>query len=255
MGALAYFSSMSSNLASPVWAHRRYRLVVYDLDGTLFETIPDLRTAANLALEEQSRPTVSTEAVRQAIGDGARVLIERLCPPGTDHEEVEAILDSFRTHYERVCLQQTTLREGALEFVRRRGTAPWRLQAILTNKPQTPTDLLAGHHGLREWIGRALGGDTEFGRKPDPAGLESLMAWAGADRETTLVVGDGPADLAVAQAAGVDAVRLDGGYGLSSELDRFPCAWRAGSFSELEGLWSRVEPGADHDPPFPSAWH
>lgn len=229
--------------------------MVYDLDGTLFETIPDLRTAANLALAERNRPEVTLEAVRQAIGDGARVLIERLCPPGTDSGEIDAILASFRTHYQRVCLEHTTLREGAFEFIRNRAASPWRLQAILTNKPQTPTDLLVRHHGLQTWIGKALGGDTELGRKPDPAGLESLMTWAGADRETTLVVGDGPADLAVAQAAGVDAVRLDGGYGLPSELDRFPCAWKAGSFAELETLWPRVEPGADPGLPFPSAWH
>jgi phosphoglycolate phosphatase len=246
---------MPPNLASPVSGRRRYRLIVYDLDGTLFETIPDLRTAANLSFRERNLPEISLEAVRLAIGDGARVLIERLCPPGTDDGEIEAILESFRGHYLRVCLDHTTLREGAFEFVRRRASAPWRLQAILTNKPQDPTDLLVRHHGLRDWIGRALGGDTGLGRKPDPAGLESLLAWAGAGPDQTLVVGDGPADLAVAQAAGVDAVRLDGGYGRPDELDRFPWAWRAGSFAELESLWPRVEPGADAGLPFASAWH
>jgi len=228
-------------------------LIVYDLDGTLFETIPDLRTAANLAFQERGLQGVSLDAVRGAIGDGARVLVERLCPPGTPPREMEAILDSFRTHYLRVCLDQTTLRDGALDFVRRRATAPWRLQAILTNKPQDPTDLLVRHHGLRDWIGRSVGGDTDLGRKPDPSGLESLMAWAGTDRESTLLVGDGPADLAVARAAGVDAIRLDGGYGRPDELDRFPWAWRAGSFAKLEELWTRVEPGAEVGLPLAAA--
>jgi phosphoglycolate phosphatase len=230
-------------------------LIVYDLDGTLFETVPDLRAAVNLSFQERNLPRVSLDAVRDAIGDGARVLVERLCPPGTAPGEIDAILDSFRKHYHRVCLDHSTLRDGALEFVRRRADASWRLQAILTNKPQDPTDLLVRHHGLQVWIGRSLGGDTELGKKPDPAGLESLMAWAGAERNQTLVVGDGPADLAVAQAAGVDAVRLDGGYGQPAELDRFPCAWKARSFAELETLWPGVEPAADVGLPFAAAWH
>jgi phosphoglycolate phosphatase len=241
---------MSSNLASAVSQRRRYRLIVYDLDGTLFETLPDLWTAANLALAERGHRTMTLEEVRAAIGDGARVLIERLCPPGAAMSEIDLVLELFREQYLRVCRDHSTLCAGALEFVRGRATDnPGRFQAILTNKPQRPTDLLVEHSGLIPFVGRTLGGDTSLGRKPDPAGLRALMLWAGAKANQTLLIGDGPADLAVAQAAGVDSVRLDGGYGQSQELDAFPCSWRANSFTFLESLWPQIEPVSDHQLP------
>jgi len=223
---------------------------VYDLDGTLFETLPDLATAVNLALAERGHRPVVLDDVRSAIGDGARVLIERLAPAGSRKSEIDQILDLFRNHYLRVCRDHSTVREGASGFVENRcRDLPGRHQAILTNKPQAPTDLLLEHSGLSPWISRALGGDTPLGRKPDPTGLRELMRWASAQPGETLVIGDGPADLAVAQAAGVDSVRIDGGYGQSLELDAFPCSWRAGSFSELECIWPRVEPLQDLQSP------
>lgn len=219
---------------------------MYDLDGTLFDTLPDLGTAVNLALAERGHRTVGPEEVRSAIGDGARALIERLSPGGTPASEVDAIHGLFQKHYLKVCRDHSTLRTGALEFVRNRSLdLPSRFQAILTNKPQAPTNLLVEHSGLLPAIGRALGGDTLLGKKPDPTGLRELMRWAGADPGRTLVIGDGPADLAVAKAAGVDAVRMDGGYGEVRELERLPCSWRAGDFSELESLWPRIEPVED----------
>jgi phosphoglycolate phosphatase len=234
---------MPSNLASPVSSRRWYRLIVYDLDGTLFDTLPDLETAVNLALAERGHRTVQSEEVRSAIGDGARALIERLSPPGTPAPEIEAIHGLFQERYLKVCRNHSSLRTGALEFVKNRARdLPSRFQAVLTNKPQAPTDLLVEQSGLVPSIGRSLGGDTSLGKKPDPTGLLDLMNWAGADSSQTLVIGDGPADLAVARATGVDSVRMDGGYGLSRELDPLPCSWRARSFTELESLWPRIEP-------------
>jgi phosphoglycolate phosphatase len=219
---------------------------VYDLDGTLFETLPDLATAVNLALAQRGHRAVALGEVRAAIGDGARVLIERLAPAGVGETEIDRILDLFREHYLVVCRDHSSLRLGAMDFVRNRARdLPGRQQAILTNKPQAPTDLLVEHSGLIGSIGRVLGGDTPLGRKPDPTGLRDIMRWANAGPTETLVIGDGPADLAVAQAAGVDSVRIDGGYGQSLELDAYPHAWRAGSFSELERLWPKIEPSED----------
>ena len=236
---------MSINLASPgnVAEPEGFRLVVYDLDGTLFETLPDLQAAANLALAERGHPAADQVRMRQAIGDGARSLIHRLLGLDTPQAEVDLVLERFQHHYLRLCCDRSRPREGAVDFLKRRASDfPGRLQAVLSNKPQSPTDRLVRHHGMDAWIGRSIGGDTSWGRKPQTSGLLELMRWAGGDAGRTLVIGDGPADLAVAKAAGVRSVRLDGGYGEKSALDVLPCTWRAGSFAELETLWVWIEP-------------
>ena len=217
------------------------RLLVYDLDGTLLETLPDLRTAANLAFLELGHPPADLERTRAAIGDGARSLIQRLLPPGSSESEVDLALERFHFHYRDVCTQSSTERTGALDFVRRRAATSPAIQVVLTNKPQAPTDRLLDHLGFRPPITHAVGGDTTWGRKPDPAGLWELMRRAGASPATTLMIGDGPADLAVAQAAGVRSVRLDGGYGEADLLDRLPSTWRVGSFEALESIWGGIE--------------
>jgi len=236
---------MSINLASPgsQAETERFRLIVYDLDGTLFETLPDLLAAANLALADRGHPTADLAQVREAIGDGARKLIHRLAGPDCPESEIDRIMERFHPHYLRLCCDRSTPREGAIEFLKHRATDfPGRFQAILTNKPQAPTDRLVRHHGMDAWVGRVIGGDTPFGRKPRTEGLLELMRWANASAERTLLIGDGPADLAVASAAEVRSVRLDGGYGEPSTLDALPCTWRAGGFPELEKQWVWVEP-------------
>ena len=181
------------------------------------------------------------DRTRSAIGDGARSLIQRLLPPATSEQEVDLVLELFHARYREVCTQSSSERTGALEFVQRRSVGSRFVQVVLTNKPQSPTDRLLDHLGFRPAISDALGGDTRWGRKPDPTGLRELMRRSGADPSSTLMIGDGPADLAVAQAAGVRSVRLDGGYGAPELLDLHPCTWRVATFQQLEMLWGAIE--------------
>jgi phosphoglycolate phosphatase len=247
---------MSINLTShqELATAQRFQLIVYDLDGTLFDTIPDLLAAANLALADRGYPTADLAQVQKAIGDGARKLIHRLAGLDCPESEIDRIMERFHPHYLRLCCDRSTPREGAIEFLKHRAADfPGRFQAILTNKPQAPTDRLVHHHGMDAWVKRVIGGDTPFGRKPETAGLLELMRWAGAAAERTLIIGDGPADLAVALAAGIRSIRVDGGYGDAAALDALPSTWRADGFPELETRWVWVEP--DSDPRIATASH
>lgn len=216
-----------------------YTLLVFDLDGTLLESLPDLHEAVNLALSDHGFPRRTEDEVRRAIGEGARILIARSVPQGSSDDDVDTVWASFRVHYTRVCKHRSHLLPGVTAFLEARaaGANPPRM-AILTNKPQEPTDLLVRHFGLDRWIHRTLGGDTPLGRKPDPTGLRDLMTEFGATPETTLLVGDGPADLAVAAAAGVRAILLATGYGRREELDSLPRWKEVPDFPALERLWS-----------------
>jgi len=219
-----------------------FRLLVFDLDGTLVESLPDLHTAVNLALAEHGHPPRTTEEVRTAIGDGARILIARTTPEGSSEDEIDRVWRSFRGHYARVCRDSSFLLPGVREFLEARAAdSPRPRMVILTNKPQEPTDLLVHHLGLEQWIGRALGGDTSLGRKPDPTGLVDLMSESGATIADTLMIGDGPADLAVAQAAGVPAILLATGYGKREELEGLPRLREVADLAELGRIWPELD--------------
>lgn len=212
------------------------------------DTLPDLHEAVNLAFGDLGIPSVSLDSTRAAIGDGVRMLIQRLLPADSG-EQCDSALEAFQSHYARGCDRRSVPRPGALAFVRGLGeSGRWR-QSVLTNKPQVPTDLILDRFGFRTWISDALGGDSPFGRKPDPRGLLELVRRAGTTPSRAILVGDGPADLGAAQAAGVASVRLDGGYGTEADLDRFPATWRVADFEELATLWKRIDSDASDPPP------
>lgn len=218
-----------------------FRLLVFDLDGTLVDSLPDLHAAVNLALADHDLPSRTIEEVRRAIGDGARLLIARSMDPAASDQEIDRVWASFRGHYARICRDHSFLIPGAREFLEARAAdSPRPRMAILTNKPQEPTDLLVSHFGLDRWIDRVIGGDTSLGRKPDPSALLDLMVESGATPSTTLMIGDGLADLAVAQAAGVSAILLSTGYGKREELEDLPRLREVADMAELERIWPEL---------------
>lgn len=221
-----------------------YRLIVYDLDGTLLETLADLAEAIGRAFAQRGHPPVTHHDVRAAIGDGARSLIQRLLPKDHGPSELDASLDAFKIAYLETCRTHSHWLPGACQFLDNRSRElPQRRQAILTNKPQAPTDLLVEHLQMNRWISRAIGGDTSLGKKPDPRALLELMHWAQAQPSETLMIGDGPADLEVAHAAGVDGILLEGGYGQPQELLGLECLVRVKDLIALDGLWPKEDLG------------
>jgi phosphoglycolate phosphatase len=219
-----------------------FKLLVYDLDGTLFETLPDLARSVNQALVVHGHAAATETEVRRAIGDGARILIARLVPAGAPEEEIDRVWATFREVYEALCADTSHLLPGVEGFLEaRRSTANPPRQAILTNKPQAPSDVLAQRFRLDRWIGTVVGGDTSLGRKPDPTGLRHLMEEAQASPGETLMIGDGPADLEVARRAGVRSVLVEGGYGDPRELEGLPWDWKVADFPELAVRWPEIE--------------
>jgi len=219
----------------------RFQLIVFDLDGTLVESLPDLHAAVNLALADHDLPRRTEAEVKRAIGEGARILISRSVPDGTSEAAIDAVWASFRDHYAEVCTRSSHLYPGVVAFLSALSSEPDASRmALLTNKPQEPTDLLVRHFGLDRWLSRSLGGDSPLGRKPDPSGLRSLMTEFDATPETTLLVGDGPADLAVAAACGVRAILLATGYGRREELDGLPRWKEVADIAELAKNWAAL---------------
>ncbi|MBI3786514.1 MAG: HAD hydrolase-like protein [Deltaproteobacteria bacterium] len=189
----------------------RIALVIFDLDGTLVDSLLDLAASTNYVLQRLHLPELPATTVRDYVGEGARQLVRRSIGAAGAMCFDEA-LALFLDYYGRHLLDHTRPYAGIVELLdrlRRRGTT----QTVLTNKPAAmTTQLLDGLH-LADDFAYVLGGDSLATRKPDPAGVERLLQLSGKDRRQALLVGDSLVDRDTAAAARVAFCGVTWGFG------------------------------------------
>lgn len=187
-----------------------HRLIAFDLDGTLIDSRRDLAESANQLLGELGAAPLSIDAVGRMVGEGARVLVQRaLAAVGL--EETPGAVPRFLEIYDTRLLNNTGLYEGVADAVRR--AREHARVAVLTNKPAKPSERILDALGIRDLFDDVIGGDSAFGRKPDPAGLFELMKRADAPADRTLMVGDSAIDHETAIRAAVPCCLTAYGYG------------------------------------------
>jgi phosphoglycolate phosphatase len=189
------------------------RLAIFDLDGTLVDSVEDLAASVNHALRAVGLPPRSLEEIRGFVGEGARLLVERAVAPRA--ELLEPALAAWWTHYEAHCLDRTRPYPGVGALLAGAG----RALAVHTNKPGALARRILEGLGLLGHFAVVLGGD-EAPRKPDPAGVRLIQARVGAGPDETVFVGDSRIDLATARAAGVRMVAVTWGLVPREELVR-----------------------------------
>ena len=195
------------------------RLVVFDLDGTLIDSRQDLADAANALIVERGGSPVPVDAVTGMVGEGAALLVRRALTAAGLEANLDTDLARFLALYDDRLLAHTTLYPGTAEALER--IARDATMAVLTNKPQRPTEAILRGVNVSGYFAQVIGGDTPFGRKPDPAGLRHIMSSAGASPDETIFVGDSAIDLRTARAAGVPICLVKYGFGFplaASEL-------------------------------------
>jgi len=189
------------------------KTIVFDLDGTLVDTGPDLTASLNHALAALGRPQVDAVTVRHLVGHGARALIERglaLSGGGTDAEIARA-LPLFLDYYAANIAVGSRAFEGAeaaLDALAARGA----ILAICTNKPVILSRALIASLGWETRFAANLGGDSLDIRKPDPRHVLATIAAAGGVPERTVFVGDSIVDVTAARAARVPVVAVSFGF-------------------------------------------
>ena len=186
-------------------------LLVFDLDGTLVDSIHDLAEAASDLSEAYGGARFDDDTVCRMVGEGAAVLVERVMARAGQAEPPAGALRQFLDLYDRRMFDTTRAYPGVADTLR--ALADTHAMALLTNKPEDSARKVLDHCGLSGFFPHMIFGDGEFARKPDPAGLKSLMKRHRASAKRTILVGDSEVDLATARAGGVRICLARYGFG------------------------------------------
>jgi phosphoglycolate phosphatase len=186
-------------------------LIVFDLDGTLIDSLRDLADSVNELLARHAAPPLDAAAVGRMVGEGAGVLVSRVLAARGLHVPHRDAVAEYLAIYEGRLLDHTRPYDG-IETALGELAARARL-GVLTNKPGASAAHILDALQLRHWFEWVVGGDSPFGRKPAPDALQWLRQQAGASPSETVLVGDSTTDLLTARAAAVRVCLVTYGFG------------------------------------------
>ncbi|MFZ4409168.1 MAG: phosphoglycolate phosphatase [Paracraurococcus sp.] len=190
------------------------RTAVFDLDGTLVDSAPDIHAALDRLMAGQGRPGFARTEVTSMIGDGVRVLVER-ATAARGLVFSESLLASFTADYTARAAEATALFPGIAAALDALAAEGWRL-AVCTNKPAAATAALLSALGLDGRFAAVGGGDSFPVRKPDPGHLLGTLHQAGGDPARAVMIGDHSNDVRAAQGAGLACLFAGWGYGTAA---------------------------------------
>lgn len=189
-----------------------YKTYIFDLDGTLLNTIDDLTASTNYALQTYGMPTWSTHDVLRFVGNGIRKLIERAVPDGEQHPMFEEVFRCFRTHYAEHNMDHTCPYEGIPELLRILKERNCRL-AVVSNKFHAATQALCRHF-FPDTIEVAIGENEAEGirKKPAPDTVLEALRQLRVGKEDAVYVGDSDVDIQTAHNSGLPCISVLWGF-------------------------------------------
>lgn len=201
----------------------KHKLVVFDFDGTLVDTAPDIIYHVNTVLREFGYPPSAAARVREAVGHGVHRLVGDLAGDlGNDMEKLERAVRRFKALY----AAEPVLRSAAYPDVARMLEGPLKpfRKAVLTNKLHSLTESILVRLDLRRHFDLVIGDGSGFPMKPDPASMFHLLKQLGVSKEETLFVGDSEVDRKTAENSGVDFLWASYGYSRTDVLPSASCS-------------------------------
>ena len=191
--------------------------IIFDLDGTLLDTVPDIAGALNRALAACSLPTHDQKTVETFLGGGIRDAVNKATPAGTDAETIERVLDLYRDDYVAHCTEQTRLYEGVREMVECFAARGMKM-AVLSNKTEATARKIVAHFFPNGEFTAVFGRVPERPLKPHTDAAKPVLEALGVAPEETAYVGDSNTDILFAKAVGMLPVATPWGYRSRAEL-------------------------------------
>ena len=190
--------------------------IIFDLDGTLLDTLEDLTDSVNYAMERFGMPAHTPDAVRGFVGNGVAKLIERAIPQGVENPSYEAIFETFKEHYVKHCEDKTRPYEGIMEVLALLKKQGYHL-AIVSNKFDGAVKQLCEKY-FGEYISVAIGESDQVKRKPAPDTVYQALRELGSESSRAIYVGDSEVDLQTAQNAQLRCVSVTWGFRTKEQL-------------------------------------
>ncbi|NTU76898.1 MAG: HAD-IA family hydrolase [Alphaproteobacteria bacterium] len=192
----------------------RLQGLIFDLDGTLLDSAPDLRQAINLMLAELSLSPLTLEEVKTMTGDGAMAFVQRaLVATGkTPPPDIFPLVQNFIGHYRNIKPDPAQIYPGVIDLLKSYGKAGVKF-GVCTNKQESATYRILEELNLRRYFEFIAGGDTFPTHKPNPDHLRGVIMGMDVEPEGCVFVGDGPNDVLAARGAKIPCVIITHGYG------------------------------------------
>lgn len=188
----------------------RYQTAIFDMDGTILETLEDMRASVNVTMNHVGYPRRTMDEVRRFVGNGAAKLIERCMPAGAEDPRYPAALEFYRAYYDAHAQIKTGPYPGIPELLNQLSREGVRL-AVVSNKPDEAVRALTERY-FPGVFPVAIGNRDGWATKPAPDSVYEAMRLLGARRESTVYVGDSDVDVDTARNAGLDSIIVTWGF-------------------------------------------
>lgn len=212
---------------------KKYDTVIFDLDGTLMDTLEDLANAVNEILRRNGYPVRTIEEVRRIVGNGLRQTLTLCLPQGTKEQVVDELLPDFASYYQEHCQEKTKPYDGIMDVLKTLHERGFKL-AIVSNKRDEAVKTL-NKECFQEYVKVAIGENESAGirKKPAPDTVYQALQELGSKKEQAVYVGDSEVDRATAENAGLPCISVEWGFRDREELEKLKPAWLISRPEEL----------------------
>lgn len=189
---------------------KRYKAVIFDLDGTLLNTLEDLTDAVNHVMRQFNYPEHTIEEIRSFVGNGIKLLIERSLPYGKDNPEFDKVFSEFKSYYTSHCQIKTRPYDGIMELISSLKEQGYKL-AIVSNKNQSAVTELNNIY-FSDYISTAIGEKEGVRKKPAPDTVIKALSELGISSDDAVYVGDSDVDRETAKNSDMDCISVTWGF-------------------------------------------